>query len=530
MATKQTRKRAVKKVTKKSGLKPVFYKARGKYKIVDGYSETMIEPSSQDRRSEDQILDSSKRAKLLDLTRNLVRNSSLFNTILGQLQTNVVSTCGGKVVLSLPNEQTNKNLKDAFSEYTRNVDFYTCDTFNHLLKRVLREYVIGGDCVLIFDDGLVEDSGKVLLFESNEIVDVEPEEIEKRYGAGAWISQGKVYSANGRHIGTVVSKSQTLSSTEKADPDKCYFLKKDPNGNPMDNYWFQFSSNWREGRGVSQAASAIATIHQLEDLVQSELLASRRNAQIFCWLTQSSEPSQSVPMPFTEGVDIESMTDEEIRELLKKSAEGENEQTVSFNRARENSIVYEALPEGFDAKQLQMNHPNTNIQVMVDFLANRCAASMGLSRIFATGNPEDANWRANQLFSYPAILEVQKDLEQVCDWCFYRFVRWAQKKNIVNTYVSEDFMRFVDWTWKGIDDLSPVEYQNGIRLALENNTKTYKEILGNSWREKLEQTAYEHQWLTEHGITHPAEKMISGGETTASKNAIENNQSNEETE
>ena len=48
---------------------------------------------------------------------------------------------------------------------------------------------------------------------------------------------------------------------------------------------------------------------------------------------------------------------------------------------------------------------------MVDFLANRCAASMGLSRIFATGNPEDGNWRSNQLFSYPAIVEFQKDLE-----------------------------------------------------------------------------------------------------------------------
>ena len=167
----------------------------------------MIEPSSQEVRTEDQILDPSRRARLLDLTRNLVRNSSLFNTILGQLSTNVVSTCGGKVVISTPNEDANKSLKNAFYPYTRNVDFYTGDTFNHLLKRTLREYVIGGDCVLLFDDGLIEDSGKILLFESNEIVDVPPEEVERHYGKGAWSSQGKVYSRNGRHIGTIVSKS-----------------------------------------------------------------------------------------------------------------------------------------------------------------------------------------------------------------------------------------------------------------------------------------------------------------------------------
>lgn len=183
------------------------YRARGRYKIVDGYSQTMIEPSSQEVRTEDQILDPSRRARLLDLTRNLVRNSSLFNTILGQLATNVVSTCGGKVVISTPNEDANRALKNAFYPYTRNVDFYTGDTFNHLLKRTLREYVIGGDCVLLFDDGLIEDSGKILLFESNEIVDVPPEEVERHYGKGAWSSQGKVYSRNGRHIGTIVSKS-----------------------------------------------------------------------------------------------------------------------------------------------------------------------------------------------------------------------------------------------------------------------------------------------------------------------------------
>lgn len=244
-----------------------LYKARGKYRVVDGLSQTMIEPSSAETRTEDEILNPSKRARLLDLTRNLVRNSSLFNTILSQLTTNAISTCGGKVVISTPNEDANDALKRAFYGYTRNVDFYTGDTLNHLLKRVLREYVIGGDCVLVFDDGLVEDSGKIMLFESNQIVNVAVTEVEKRYGKGSWISNGKVYSKNGRHIGTVVSRSQSPVLGD-ADPNACYFLRKeDMNGNPIDNYWYHFSCNWREGRGVSQAASAIATIHQLEDLV-----------------------------------------------------------------------------------------------------------------------------------------------------------------------------------------------------------------------------------------------------------------------
>lgn len=476
-------------------------------------------PSTPETRPEDEILNPNRRARLLDLTRNLVRNSSLFNTILGQMTTNVVSTVGGKVVLSIPNEQTNRDLRRNFFAYTRNVDFYTGDTLNHLLKRVLREYVIGGDCVLLFDDGLVEDSGKILFFESNEIVDVPLNVVQEHYGQGAWISQGKVYSKNGRHIGTVVSKSQCGMAGEAVDPSKCYFLKKDPNESPVNNYWFHFSSNWREGRGVSQAASAIATIHQLEDLVQSELLASRRNSQIFCWLTQNRDAEEVIPSPFDGTEDVDDMSNEDIERIVKEQKE--EEKVITFNRAKENAIVYEALPDGINAQQLQTQHPNQNIQTMVDWLANRCAATMGISKVFATGNPQDSNWRSNQLFSFPAILEMQKDLEQVLDWVFKCFVMWAVKKSMVKSYVAEDFMDYVSWEWKGIDDLSPVTHQQGIKLALENNTMTYKELLGNNWKEKLEQTAYEHQWMTEHGICHPSEKLISGGQSAQSEQQVE---------
>ena len=509
---------AVKQIFQKPKAKTKVILARGKYRIVSPDGQRMIEASSVERRKEDEILDPTKRAKLLDLTRNLVRNSSLFNTILGQMTTNVVSTCGGKVVLSLPDEKTSKALKTAFAKYTRNVDFNTADRFNHLLKRILREYVIGGDCVLLFDDGIVEDSGKVLFFESNEIVDVSKEEVERHYGKGCWSSQGKVYSPFGRHIGTIVSRGKA-GADGLADPAKCYFLRRDPNSVPTDEYWFHFSNNWREGRGVSQAASAISTIHQLEDLVESELLASRRNSQIFCWLTQpKTEEAATVPSAFDGDTDFENMTDEEVQKAAEEAA-ASNEQTVSFNHAKENSVVYEALPEGYDAKQLQMTHPNQNVQVMVDWLANRAAASMGLSKVFATGNPTDSDYRANQLFTQPAIVELQKDLEQICDWVFARYVRWAMKKGIVSIAIPEDYLDYVNWEWKGIDDLNPVVRENAIALELKNMTKNYSEILGPSWRERLKQTAFEREWMKENGITPPQDLMLSGGQTEQSKRA-----------
>lgn len=60
------------------------------------------------------------------------------------------------------------------------------------------------------------------------------------------------------------------------------------------------------------------------------------------------------------------------------------------------------------------------------------------------------------------------------------------KKGEVKAYIAEDFMDYVDWEWRGIDDIDEVAHQNGIRLALENGTKTYREILGNNWKDKME--------------------------------------------
>ena len=78
-------------------------------------------------------------------------------------------------------------------------------------------------------------------------------------------------------------------------------------------------------------------------------------------------------------------------------------------------------------------------------------------------------------------------------------------------------MKLVDWSWPSMEDIDEVAHQNAIEKKLRNMTATYSEILGSDWKEKLEQTAYEHAWMKEHGITHPQDLMLSGGQTESSK-------------
>lgn len=193
----------------------------------------------------------------------------------------MVGVNGGKAILDLPDLDTNKELVEKFATFTRSADFFDGYNFNTVLKLIMKNALIGGDCVVMFDDGLFEDSGKILIYESDEIGSTTDEAIVARYGENAHQSQGKVYNGNGRWIGTVVSRSQR--GEEIFAPDKCFFLRRDPDASPFDSLWIQPANVWRpaQGRGVTQAASSIGTIIDLEDVCGFELQAAKKNAQTF---------------------------------------------------------------------------------------------------------------------------------------------------------------------------------------------------------------------------------------------------------
>jgi len=247
-----------------------------RYKLVSGTDEWQRERGIVEHRNEDEIFNSYGRGKALDLARNATRNSSTFNAILKQLDLNVVGTKGGKAIFNFNNADP---IKAAFSRWTREADFFDGLPFNTLLKLILKTYVLGGDMVLMFDDGLIEDSGKLVVYEPDEIGNTTDEAIKRHFGKYAHQSLGRVYNSNGRFIGAVVSRSQR--GAEVFDPKMSYFLARDPDESWFDSFWLMPRNVFRvaQGRGVTPLTSSLATIIDLEDLCGFELAAAKKNAQ-----------------------------------------------------------------------------------------------------------------------------------------------------------------------------------------------------------------------------------------------------------
>ena len=180
--------------------------------------------------------------------------------------------------------------------------------------------------VLMFDDGLIEDSGKVIVYEPDEIGNTTDEALVRHYGKSARQSLGRIYNSNGRFIGAVVSRSQRGQTLFL--PDQSYFLRRDPDASMFDSFWLMPRNVFRvaQGRGISPLSTSLSTIIDLEDLCGYELAAAKKNSQTLAQVLQDSSVSNEdvvLPSTFDETTDFENMTDEQIEQKAKEEADNQ---------------------------------------------------------------------------------------------------------------------------------------------------------------------------------------------------------------
>lgn len=111
------------------------------------------------------------------------------------------------MILNFPDSEFARELRDRFADWTRQADFFDGLSFNYLLKLILKTVLVGGDTVIQFDDNIT-DSGKLLVYESDELGCIAENDLIAAYGENAHQSQGKVYNGLGQWIGAIVSRNQ----------------------------------------------------------------------------------------------------------------------------------------------------------------------------------------------------------------------------------------------------------------------------------------------------------------------------------
>lgn len=487
----------------------------GRYRVVTT-DESLREPGEIERGEEYDILDRNRRGRLLDMARNQVRNSSTFAAMLRQFDLNAVGRDGGKATFSAGADGQNDAMRDAFARWARSCEFYDGRRLNDLLRVILKTYLVGGECVLLFDDGLVEDSGKILLFEPDEMANLEDGEFASRFPSGWQQVDGHVLNGNGRLVGVFVSRSARGEETFPAD--SCYKLLRDPDLPDSESQWLCPRNMWRKNQviGVSPIASSIAAVADLEDLATYELQSAKKNSQTLAQVVQD-KMDEAPPSAF-DGADVSSMTDEEVDAAAEEVAS--DVKTVALERIRGAGCLYEVMPEGTRLDILDTKHPNPNMPAFIDWQAGRTVAPLGLSRMFATMKVE-GSFSACQgeiNMSWPAFEDAQVFLEQICDWIVVRWAMWAARRGMLPAGVDPDgICSGVAWSWPRQKAVNAVDEQNAIEKRLRNYTGSYADIYGADWREKLAAIGREIEWCKENGIVHPSMVTVAGAQFETAK-------------
>lgn len=481
--------------------------ARG-YEAVQAPFDQMRREAVIETRGEDKQLPAGKRLKLTNLQRDMLRNSPMRISQDNQLRVNIVGPEGGKLHASFPEQY--KDAADEVIHYFNKVWFPKAEftyrlNFNWVLKSILTSLDVGGDMILVFDDGILSGgtgTGRIRAFESDEIADVP--RLEDYFPKNHTQSQGFVYNGLGMFCGAFVSTSQRGRTV--FDPKGGIVkLKMDPFDDAATPNWIMLGNmrRFNQGRGVSSLTGAITTMIDQHETSQNEALAAKWNSKLVAQVLHDSGSDSGTPIP--------SAFDDASQP---GNAQGENVKKVVLEKLRAIGIQYQDMPEGLKIELFDTKRPNARLPEYLDYLSGLVGGSRGLTRVFSTLKAQTSYtaYRGEQIMAWQTFRDDRKDLERrCCDWIVRCVISRAVRLGLIRSSLPDGWEDMIAWTWPKMIEVSEKEAQSAIQLKMQNGLTSLTRELGPGEFEKvMEERAAEKKRFDEAGLIYPGETSVSG--------------------
>ena len=477
--------------------------ARGGYEIIGNSGNRRS--SAPETQGEDGITGDYGRNRLTATGRDMVRNSPTRGTMDQQRRVNVVGTVGGKLHASFPDTHA-----DAAAEVMRwfnrvwapHCEFTFGKSLNWLLKTTLTAEDVGGNVVLVFDDGILtggNGTGTIRGFEADEIAPVSDADFAARFPKSYRQSGGFVYDNFGRFAGCFVSTSQR--SAARFESGKFLTLRR---GNSAAN-WIATGPmrRFNQGRSIPPGTAALTTAVDLHEILSSETLAAKFNAQLVGQIIHDLGSGDNTSAPgFAAPA---SGTTNPGSELVKK---------VTLEHLKNIGIRYQDMPEGVKMELFDTKRPNANMPQFIDFLTGLIGGTQGLARVYATMKAQTSYtaFRGEQVMTWPSFEEAQKDLErEVCDWAARLAISRAVKRGEIAAALPEGWEYMLAWTWPRMREVSEKDAQAALEKKLQNGVTSLTRELGPGEFDKIiEERKREKKAFDDAGLVYPGTTTVAG--------------------
>lgn len=482
-------------------------------KIVAEYDAT--KPNTRRRqplpevKSEDQIYDQRKRQLGNNIGRDLERNYSPAKGILHQFRMNVVGALGKLQV----NVDGGDEAAQWFNgDWAKNCDFRDEMHWSDILQNVVAGVIREGDMLSVVDDGLIEDTGKLLHWESDQIVPLAANAVPERY-KDATQENGIIRDKWGRVQAYVVTGKrgqQSISDLKDATiwPGDQARLVKNP---------------WRmnQGRGVPNLLTSATNFLDLYEILGAELLSAKR-AAVIAGFSKRTNATTDWDTPVGAGF----LPENSGKEAAATALEGAN----STDAAAKNYERFENLTGGnweyVDAEDEitfpDIPRPNVKLAPFIEAVVGYAGASLGLARAYSLLRADSSytSFRGDMILSWAsAFYPMQKWLERrYADWVGVRVLTWAQRKKKIAP-LPAGWEKTISWLWPTMPAVDELKEEQGKAQALKNGTIDYSLLLGPDWRKKWGALIEQLNFARENNLPLSVFEQKSGGAAPSEESA-----------
>jgi capsid protein len=455
------------------------------------------------------IVTPEKRAKSTNVGRDLERNYSSARGIVTQFRANVVGS-EGKLQVNVAGGA--KAAAWFNKDWARHCDFRDDIHFSMVCQNVVAAAIREGDMLAVFDDDLIEDTGKLITWEADQIVPL-AESLKGLLPEGAVQDGGIVRDKWGRVTHFVTTGKHGLTLIDNADDATVW-----PRSQAV-----MPRSPWRlnQGRGAAPMLTAASSFLDLYEMLSRELQTAKKAAGQYAminredavddWDNPGTKPAQ---LPENDG-----------KSETTAATEGANSAT---NKQARNYEALEALYGGhvdYGTPGDKINfppadRPNVNMPEFIEAVLCHAGAAFGLARAYAMLRADTSYtaFRGDMILSWAgAFYPAQKWLERsFADWVGVRALRWAMRKRLIPT-LPAGWETALSWKWPTMPEVDQLDYENSVAQALKNGTTDYATLLGPDWLQRLEGLAKQIAEIRRLGLPLSILELKSGGTANPKK-------------
>lgn len=464
----------------------VVHAIKAKYDVVsDKHTRKRRRPEIE-TESDTDILDD-RRAEAINMCRDLERNFTGAKSHLRQFRVSAVGADGPKLNILASGKNGKEAARWFNAIYSKECDFCDDMPFAEMVANVLVALKREGDVLVVFDD-FIEDTGKLLFFEADQLVELSKAvwDQQKQFDPEQYSQKsGVIIDHWGRVVGYIVSHTRGQRLQTKLEDVLIVTTKS---AKLVKNSW-----KFNERRGAADLLNPSAMYQDTYEMFSKELQSAKVASSIAGKVRQQDEDiiDDLLQAGYTPSDILEDAT--------ASIQDGEAQQPVNYDR-------YEALTGGYieymegkdDFELFKIDRPNVHMPEFVDRTNSMAGASLGLGKSYATMSPAGnyTAFRGDMLLTWAQFYWDQKVLERrCCDWIAYKAITWAIRKGIIQPL--KDFKYRLKWTWPKMPQVDTLRDENAISAKLENKTIDYFELLGPNWEDKLKSLAEQQKFIKE---------------------------------